>query len=98
MFRKDNFRFGILLGFLAPIVGLITFYFIRFYSNGSSFLEYLSYLRQYRVLLTGLSSASLMANAVVFTVYINSHKDQTAKGIFLATIVYGVAVLLLKLT
>jgi hypothetical protein len=37
-----------------------------------------------------------MANAVLFTVYINSRRDRTAKGIFLATLIYGIGVLLVK--
>lgn len=97
MFKKDNLRFGILLGLIAPIIGLILYYFISFYSNGIAFIEFLSYLKQYRALLTGVSSVSLVANAVVFTIYINSHRDRTAKGIFFATLIYGVTVLIIKL-
>lgn len=97
MFKKDNLKFGILLGFIAPIIGLIIYYFISFYSNGIGFIEFLGYLKQYRALLTGVSSVSLVANAIVFTIYINSHRDKTARGIFFATLVYGVAVLLIKL-
>lgn len=97
MFKKDNLRFGILLGFIGPVIGLIIYYFLSFYSNGIGFVEFLGYLKQYRALLTGVSSISLVANAVIFTIYINSHRDKTAKGIFLATMIYGVAVLVLKL-
>jgi hypothetical protein len=97
MFKKDNLRFGILLGFLAPCVGLIIYYLVSFYSNGIGFTEFLGYMKQYRALLTGVSSISLVANAVIFTIYINTHRDKTARGIFFATLVYGVAVLLIKL-
>jgi len=48
-------------------------------------------------ILTAISSISLLANAVLFTVYINSHRDKTAKGIFAATLIYGIAVLVYKL-
>ena len=36
------------------------------------------------------------ANAAIFTYYINSHIDKTAKGIFFATGIYGIAILIIK--
>lgn len=97
MLKKDNLQLGVLLGFLAPILGLIIYYFVNFYFNGVSFMEFINYLKQSKSLLTGVSSLSLVANAVVFTLYINTHKDKTAKGIFVSTLIYGIAVLLVKL-
>jgi ABC-type uncharacterized transport system permease subunit len=46
--------------------------------------------------LTAALSMSLLLNAVLFTLYINSRKDKTAKGIFITTLVYGLAVLIIK--
>jgi formate/nitrite transporter FocA (FNT family) len=40
-------------------------------------------------LLSGIISIALIANAIVFTVYINKQKDKTAKGVFIATCVYA---------
>ena len=96
MLRRDNLKLGIILGLIAPILGLIIYYFVAFYTRKVSFMEFLHYLKLYRSLLTGVSSISLVANAVLFTIYINSRRDKTAKGIFLATLVYGIAVLLIK--
>jgi hypothetical protein len=96
MLRRDNLKMGVLLGLVAPLLGLIIYYFVAFYVRNVSFAEFLRYLREYRSLLTGVSSVSLVANAVLFTIYINSRRDKTAKGIFLATLVYGIAVLLIK--
>jgi hypothetical protein len=47
-------------------------------------------------MLTLVSSVSLIANAVLFTFYVNARKDKTIKGIFLATVLYGITVLLIK--
>ena len=47
--------------------------------------------------LTAISSISLLANAILFTIYINSHRDKTARGIFAATLIYGIGVLVYKL-
>jgi len=54
-------------------------------------------LRQSKRILTAVSSVSLVANAILFTFYVNARKDRTIKGIFLATVIYGIAVLLIKL-
>ncbi|HJU46021.1 MAG TPA: hypothetical protein VJ647_04510 [Chitinophagaceae bacterium] len=96
MFKKDNLKLGIILGFLGPVLGLVIYYFAAFYTKHVGFAEFLGYLKQYRSLLTGVSSISLVANAILFTIYINSRRDQTAKGIFIATLIYGIGVLVLK--
>ncbi|MBC8033592.1 MAG: hypothetical protein H7Y03_05565 [Chitinophagaceae bacterium] len=96
MIKKDSPQLGIILGFLAPLLGLIVYYFAVFYSKGVGFGEFLSYLKEYRTLLTGVSSISLVANALLFTVFINTRKDQTAKGVFVATLIYGIAVVIIK--
>ena len=97
MLKKNTVQFGILLGFTAPVLGLVIYYFITFYTRNVGFMEFLGYLRQYKTLLTGVSSIALVANAVLFTFYINSRRDDTAKGIFVATVIYGVAILLIKM-
>lgn len=97
MLKKDDLRFGILLGLLAPLVGLVLYYLLAFMPRNVGFAEFLGYLRDYKSLLTGVSSISLVANAVLFTIYINTRRDKTAKGIFIATLLYGLAVLFLKL-
>ncbi|HNP53459.1 MAG TPA: hypothetical protein PKK69_02535 [Ferruginibacter sp.] len=49
----------------------------------------------FKTLSVGLS-LSLLLNALLFTLYINAHKDKTAKGIFATTIVYGAFILIVK--
>ena len=44
-----------------------------------------------------LTPTGLLANAIVFTFYINTHRDQTAKGVFVATLLYGIFILVYKL-
>ncbi len=48
-------------------------------------------------MLTAISSISLLANAILFTIYINAQRDKTAKGIFIATLIYGITVLIYKM-
>ena len=40
----------------------------------------------------------LLLNIILFTIYINSRKDQTAKGVFAVTLVYAILSLIVKLT
>ena len=95
--KKDNLKLGIVLGFLAPALGMLGYYFFKFRPLNITLQEFWMLLMDNRSFLTGLSSIALIANAILFTVYINTRKDKTAKGIFVITLVYGIAVLLIKL-
>lgn len=96
MLKKDNLLFGVIMGLIAPMLALIIYFFVSFYPKGASFSEFIYFLRTNSILLTSVSTLSLFANAVIFTIYINSHRDKTAKGIFVSTLVYGIFVLLVK--
>ena len=96
IFKKDNLKFGILLGILGPLLAMLVYYFWVF-SRTISLSEYFYVLGTNKQLLTAISSISLLANAVLFTIYINTHRDNTAKGVFVATLIYGIAVLVYKL-
>ena len=94
--RKDNFILGLVLGVFAPAVGLLIFKMYKF--SVFSFKETLQYLTVepgYRTLSVALS-LSLLLNALLFTIYINSGRDHTAKGIFVTTLIYGLLVLSIK--
>ena len=94
MLKKDSLRLGIVLGFLAPVAGFFIYYLIQF--STFTFNEYLRVILQQKSLLSGVISLCLIANAIVFTIYINTRKDRTARGIFISTCIYGVISLLLK--
>lgn len=96
IFKKDNLKLGIIIGLIAPVLAMFVYYFWNF-SKTMSMSEYFFLLHRNKSLLTGVSSISLVANALFFTLYINTHKDKTAKGIFAATMAYGIAVLVYKL-
>jgi hypothetical protein len=96
IFKKDNLKFGILLGILGPLLAMLLYYFWVF-SRTIQLTEYFYVLRTNKQLLTAISSISLLANAILFTIYINTHRDKTAKGVFVATLLYGITVLVYKL-
>jgi hypothetical protein len=92
---KDKLSLGIILAVLVPIVVALAIYYMRFSYYG--FGEFIEVLKTESRLLTFFASWCLVANIGLFTLYINSSKYNTAKGVFGITVVYGVAFLLLKL-
>ncbi len=95
IFKKDNLTLGLILGLIGPVLGLVVVYFIKFTSLpfGEFFDEFINTPR----LITSIGALSLLANVVLFTIYINTHRDKTAKGIFALTLTYGITILLLKI-
>ncbi len=92
--KKDNLALGLILGFLAPLLGLLGFYFTKF--SAAKFVDFLYFLTIYKTLFTSVISVSLIVNAIIFTVYINTQKDKTARGIFAATCVYAIVCIIMK--
>ena len=95
IFKKDNLRLGLVLGLVAPIISLMIYYFVKFYPT-YSMPECYYFLRTNKQQVTAISVPCLVANIALFTYYINSHKDSTAKGVFAATILYAILALLFK--
>lgn len=95
MLAKDNLRFGLLLGFLAPLAGMLIYYLVQF-RNAATLPEFFYFILKERALLTAMISVLLVANAAVFTWYANKRKDRTAKGIFVSTCIYGISALIWK--
>ena len=80
---KDSTKLGLILGLIAPIFGLLIFKWYKFgIFSMKEFFQFISLEPGFRTLSAGLS-LSLLANAIVFTLYINTNKDNTAKGIFI---------------
>ena len=94
MFKKDNLKLGLALGFLTPVLAMFAYYLIQF--RLFKFSEFLQVMLQQKSLMSGIISISLIANAVVFTLYINKQIDKTARGIFIATCIYALLALVIK--
>jgi hypothetical protein len=94
IFKKDNFAFGIALGIIAPIIGFLVYKLVKF--KALSLSEMFQWMKMNPSLITVSISVSLMANAILFTIYINGNRDKTAKGIFIITMIYAVIALVFK--
>jgi hypothetical protein len=94
--KKDSFIFGFIMGLVAPFVGFAIFKYSKL--GVLTYYEALQYIfaEPGHRLLTVAISLSLMANAVLFTIYINARIDNTAKGIFVATLIYALTALSIK--
>jgi hypothetical protein len=94
MLKKDNLRFGLLLGFVAPLISVVIYYFVRF--SQFSLKDVLEFMAQNKNQITAITIPCLLLNIALFTFYVNTHRDQTAKGVFAITLVYAIGALLLK--
>lgn len=95
MMRKDNLPLGMILGLIGPLLGLFVIYLVKFPSQ--EFFDFLDFFVHDNKMITSIGSLSLLANVILFTIFVNTHRDQTAKGIFLVTVIYGIGILLLKI-
>jgi len=87
IFKKDNFIYGMTLGLVGPVLGFLIYKYIKFQSF--TLVEMFQWMRLNPNLITVFISVSLMANAILFTIFINGHRDKTAKGIFVLTLIYA---------
>ncbi|MBA2249603.1 MAG: hypothetical protein H0W12_05375 [Chitinophagaceae bacterium] len=94
IFKKDNFVFGMALGLIAPLIGFMVFKLVKF--NGLTLTEMLQWMKFNPNLITVSISMSLLANAILFTIYINGNRDKTAKGVFALTCIYAAIAMAFK--
>jgi hypothetical protein len=95
MFKRDDIRLGLVLGFIGPIISLAIYYLVKFYPL-FTLNDFFSFITANKTQITAVSVPCLVLNIALFTIYINSHRDKTAKGIFAVTLVYAIGALLLK--
>lgn len=93
--KKDNFLIGVIIGLLAPLIGTYAFYFWK--ARSSAFLDFLDTVFHNSTLLTAMISFALFANAIVFTIALNTKRDKIAKGIFIMTLILAVPAILYKI-
>ena len=95
MLKKDSLRLGIILGFLAPLISLVIYYFVKFYPL-FTVADCINFIKNNKNQITAICVPCLLLNIALFTIYINTRRDKTAKGVFAITLVYAITMLLLK--
>ena len=92
--KQDDLKLGLVIGLIMPVVSFFGYYFWKF--RLYTFGEFLYALRTNKPLVTALTIPCLLLNIVIFTLYINSRRDKTAKGVFAVTLLYAIVALLFK--
>ena len=94
IFKKDNFVFGLALGLIAHVMGFMLYKMYKFKSLSLS--EMFQWMKLNPSLISASISVSLLANAILFTIYINGRRDKTAKGVFTVTLIYAMIAMIYK--
>jgi len=84
----------LLFGFILPLVVFLILYAVRF--NDRDLGDFIQTFISRRELITFFGVWCLVGNIALFTYYVNTQKDRTAKGVFAITLVYGIGILLAK--
>lgn len=85
---------GAVIGLFAPLLGIVIFYFMK--ASSSRFLDFLAFFLATPSLITVVVTVSMLINAALFTYYINSGIDRTARGIFGATCAWAIVAIVTK--
>lgn len=87
--------FGFVIGVLLPVLGLFIVYFaMGGYSNG--FADFFRTMMRSRSEAALILTLSLLINIAPFIYYTNKRLDLTARGILVATVLYGTLIVLIK--
>lgn len=97
IFKKDDLWLGLILGILGPVVGFLIFYLIKFLPLGQSIAAYLNLFKDNSFLIPKVISLSLLMNGVTFFLYTQYRKDETSRGILVATLIYAIIIIVFKL-
>jgi hypothetical protein len=94
--KRNSLLFGIILGLIAPLLGMLGYYFWKFYPT-YSLGAFINIITTQKALLSAISTFALFANVILLTIYLNTRKDETAKGIFIISCIYAIAAIVIKL-
>lgn len=86
--------YGFIIGLLAPMLGLIVMYFLWGQHQGfGNFTHSLFYLKD----MGGkVFSLSILANLIPFLLFTSRRYDHAARGVFVATMLYVVFIIMFK--
>lgn len=96
--KKDATWLGIIWGVVGPLLGFLLFYLVKFLPLGQSMAVYFNLLKDNSYLIPKIMSLCLLVNGITFFFYTQYRKDETARGILVATLVYAIVIIILKIT
>ena len=84
---------GTVVGIIAPMAAFVVY--VAFFTEDSDPVGMYNKLVA-RDRLSHAMSLSVLINLLLFFMNIKTHRDETARGILLATILYGIAIVIIK--
>ncbi len=90
---KDSVWLGIIFGLIAPSIGIVIFYLINF--KEESLLEFVSVTIEGKIL-SPLLSLCAVINLGIFYLFLHFDKLYIARGVILATMIYGIVIVVSK--
>ena len=85
---------GFFLGLVMPVIGFLVVFVIR--ARGADLMSFLEDLLRFPKIAALVVSLSILANLIPFIYFTNRRLDYAAKGVFIATMLYVVLILLLR--
>lgn len=95
--NKDHLIIGLIAGILLPSIGCFIYYCIVFMPQHVSLIDFLHLVFDNKQNIPKIISLSLLANLPVFIYFKNRRCDKSMKGIFIATLLYALLIILYKL-
>ena len=87
-------RIGLISGLLVPIIAIFIFYLFNKYRFGSLEIFYKHFVLFH--LTSHIVSLSVLPNLAVFYFFIKKNFLSSARGVILATMIYGLIIIVLK--
>jgi hypothetical protein len=85
---------GFIIGLVLPLLGIYIVYLVKF--GGETLSSFFQLLVHNTDVAASVLSLSVLVNIIPFIYYTNRRLDLTARGILIATLLYGVVFILLK--
>ncbi len=92
--KLDNYKVGLVIGLLGPILGFVLYGVFYCVSDHVSFYYYVDTF----MIRSAISSLSLIFNLLVFLLLYRFDKDEGCRGILMATAIYVPIILFLYFT
>ena len=91
--KNKSFIKGVFVGLIAPIAAFIVY--VAYFTKDSDPLQtYLLLVEMDKI--SHVISLSVLINLVIFFMNLKTYRDEAARGILLATILYALSVVILK--
>ncbi len=85
--KFDTVIVGLILGLLLPVISLFIYYFFT-YESQLSFSEFINYFTTVHLFVAYVSLSCYMTNLPLFFLFIWKQKNEVARGVLFATMLY----------